>query len=109
MPEVFQCAVDSRVTPRRIFTRDSNRALANFLHDARPSHAPSPGGPLARKKAPVPPQDRLWRDQRRHFAQGPPPETVAFRRQSAPLGIGHPQALPTQLFFEAAALPSSSR
>ena len=48
----------------------------------------------------VPPEDRVWRDQRRHVAQDPSSKAVAFRRQSAPLGVGQPQAPPTQVFLE---------
>ena len=103
-PEVLQRTLDSAVAPRRIFTRHSDRELANLLPYARPSHAPSPRGPFARNQMPVPPQDRVGRHKRRHFAQDPSPKAVAFRCQSAPLSVGQPQALSTQVFFENAVL-----
>ena len=58
----------------------------------------------AERARPQPPQDRVRRDQRRHFTQDPSPEAVASRREPAPLGIGQPHMPPCERLVEDAGL-----
>jgi hypothetical protein len=104
MSEVLQGALDSTVAPGGILPRHPDGQLTDLTEHAGASHSPSLSGPLPRDELPMPAQERVRRDQRRHLTQDLAAETVAVHRESTPLGIGQRKASPGKLLFEDAVL-----
>ena len=96
--------VDRAEAPRRILTRHLNGQLADLAEHARSSDTSSLSGPLTRDELPMPPQDRVRCDQRRHLTQGLSSETMAIHGEPTPLDIGQPKTSPVQVLLEDAVL-----
>jgi hypothetical protein len=76
------------VAPRRILTRHPDGQLANFAEHARSSDASSLSGPFTNDELPMPPQDGVRHNQRRHLTQDRSSEAVAVRGEPTSLRIG---------------------
>ena len=53
--------------------------------------------PLPRDELPIPPQNRVWRDDRGDLTQPATAQPVPAHGEPTPLGIRQPQTPPTQL------------
>ena len=63
MPQIGQCALDSRISPRSILKRHTQGEIDDRLHDARPTlPAPVAVVPFESHQVPIPSQERVRRD-----------------------------------------------
>jgi hypothetical protein len=104
MPEVRQGTLDPAVAPRRILTRHPDGQLADLAKHARSSDASSLSGPFTGDELPMPSQDGVRRDQRRHLTQDVSSEAVPVHGEPTSLGIGQPQAPSVKVLFQDAVL-----
>ncbi len=105
MAEILKSALDPGVSPSRIITRHAENELGDLLHHAWSSRlSPRAVVPLPRNQPPVPGQDRVRSDDRRHVAQELSTERLAFHREPSSLVIGEAETLATELAFEDAVL-----
>jgi hypothetical protein len=105
MPQIGQCALDSRIPPRSILERHAQDEIDDSLHEARPT-GPTPVAvvPLGRHQFPVPSQERVRCDQGLKFVQNLASKRVGFSGESAAFGIGEANAPPAQALLEHAVL-----
>jgi hypothetical protein len=101
MPEISQCASNSRVSPRGIFKRHAKNEIDDRFHDARPARAaPVAVVPLGGHQFSVPSQQRVRRDQGFKLVQHLAPECLRFSGESAAFGIGETKAPTTRGLLE---------
>ena len=100
--DVRQRTLDSVVTPVRVFLGKAKDQIYDNLPDSWPADAfPIPAViPFLGDQHPVPPQDRIRREQRADFFESLATEDLAFDRQSTPLIIVQQDAFLAELLFE---------
>jgi hypothetical protein len=95
--EILERALHPRVPPRRILLRHPPYQLADFGEDTTTACSCRCVRPLAGDELPVPAEQRVGRDDRRHVAQCLPAHSVGARGESPPVLVGEPQAPSTHL------------
>ncbi len=105
MSEIRESPFDPGVAPARTLTSYTEHELGDLLpHAWSPRLSPRAVVPLPRDQPPVPGQDRVRSDDRRHVAQDLSTERLAFHREPSSLVIGEAETLATELAFEDAVL-----
>jgi len=87
MAKIRQGPLKPPVAPRGILPRHPDRQRTNLLQDTRPTDPPSHGRPLASDQLPVPAENSIRRDERRHFRQRSPSEAMPRGREPPALWI----------------------
>jgi len=90
MPDVFECALDPRVSPGRILGRHAHDELTDLAENSAAVGSPRVC-PFASDQLTMPPQQGVWRRDRRNLPQDRTPDLVTSRGQPAAIVIGQPQ------------------
>lgn len=104
MTEILQRALDARVAPAWVVGRDSHHEAANLRQRGGPSGAAPRVRPFSRDELPVPAQNGVRRDNRRHLRQHPTTERRAAGSQAPSVVVSEPQTLALQLDLQHAVL-----
>ncbi len=104
--EIAESAFDSGVPPSRVLSSHAKHQVANVLHHAWSSRAPPSRAevPFPRDQLPVPGQDRVRGDDRRHLSQDPPTERLPLRGQPPTFVIAQTKSPSTELSLQDAVL-----
>jgi len=104
VPEILEGTLNPRVAPRRVFLGHPHDELADLGEDTPTARSPVRVRPLAGHQLPVPPQQRVRRDDRRDVTQGFSTETIRPYSKSPPVVVCQPQSPHTELSPEKAIL-----
>src|SRR5262249_24391436 len=104
VPEVLEGTLNPGVAPRRVSLGHSHDELADLGEDTATARSPVRIRPLARHQLPVPPQQRVRRDDRRDVTQGFSTEPISPYGKSSPVVVGQPQSPHTDLSSDKAIL-----
>ena len=93
--QILECATKPRVAPRRILARHRQQQRDLIASGGWPAPAPAGTTPvvLRRDLLAVPPEDGLWRRERRHLGQKASAEGPALLGEQPSLGIGEAKTL----------------
>jgi Integrase core domain len=97
MADILQCALDPRVTPRRVLHGHAHNQPPNLGEDAAPTRTVLRECPLARDQRSVPAEQRVRGHDRGDLAQGTTTQPVRSHSQMSPIVIRQAQAPSTQL------------
>jgi hypothetical protein len=97
MADILQCALDSRVAPRRVLHGHAHDQPPNLGEDAAPTRTALRECPLARDQLSVPAEQCVRSHDRGDLAQGTTTQPVRSHSQASPIVIRQAQAPPTQL------------
>ena len=106
MAELLDLTLDPVIAPERVLERQPDDKPAEQVDHRRPAR-PSPITEvmLGRNQLSVPPQDRVWRDDRRPLAKQFATQLFAEHRQSTALVIVQPRTLAQLLAKNSILLP----
>ena len=97
MPQFLEFALQAAVAPALVLTSHADDEGGDRPPQARPPHPFGRVGPLPRDQTTMPPQQRIWRNQRRDGIERPPAEALGLRRQSTALVVRQPELPAMQL------------
>src|SRR5262249_49196789 len=103
MIEIGKRSLDSCVSPTGIVLPHADDQLRNLARDRRPTWTAAVHEiPLLRDQSPVPPQQRVRRDDRIEFQQRLPSNGLGLAGKEHPFSIGEPKSLASELLFSEA-------
>ena len=104
MAKILKSTLHPRVAPRRILARHAHHELPDFDQDTATPGSPRRKRPLARHQLPMPAQQRVRRDERRHVTQRCSTHAIRAYGKASPVVVRQPQAAPTDLLPQNAIL-----
>jgi hypothetical protein len=100
VPQILQRTLEASVAPARILGRHPHDQTANLREHVGPSRPAFRVRPLPGDELPVPAENGVGRDDRRHLRQTPPAERRAQSGQAPPFVVGEPHALVAEARFQ---------